>query len=204
MDWHQKQTDQILRHAGDHKNHTRSGAHDLSCRICYLKEREITDERFQSFWNWYQDITSVQEFSGKIKEIFEELMNRNQENIIEGRENPKINALIYSMRYQDNSEFSVIDIRARIMTMVAISEKFTRDMDEATRSYKTESSKGSSPKKEGSPKGSSPKAEESRINEEEVERKLEELTGLEGPNIGIWDTSTEKIIDDDEMERMRL
>ena len=26
MDWHQKQTEQILRHAGDHRNHTRSGA----------------------------------------------------------------------------------------------------------------------------------------------------------------------------------
>src|SRR5437762_3119304 len=58
-------------------------------------------------------------------------MNKHQENIIEGRENPKINALIYSMRYQDNSGFSVTDIRT-------------------------------------------------------------------------WDTSTEKIIDDDEMERIRL
>src|SRR5437762_3152729 len=193
MDWHQKQTEQILRHAGDHRNHTRSGAHDLSCKICYPKGEEITDVRFQSFWDWYQDITSVQEFSGKTKEIFGKLMNRNQENIIEGRENPKINALIYSMRYQDNSGYSVTDIRARIMTMVAISEKFTRDMDEATRSCKTESSKGSSPKKDGSPKGSSPKAEGSRINKEEIERKLEELTGSEGPDIGTWDTSTEKI-----------
>src|SRR5436189_5867725 len=98
MNWHQKQTNQILRHAGDHRNHTRSGAYDLSCRICYPKEGEITDEKFQSFWDWYQDITSVQEFSGKTKEIFRELMNKNQENIIEERENPKINALIYSMR----------------------------------------------------------------------------------------------------------
>src|SRR5438045_9786091 len=168
------------------RNNTKPGEHYLPCKICLPREGEITDERFQSFWDWYQDITSVQEFSGKTKEIFGELMNKNQENIIEGRENPKINALIYSMRYQDNSEFSVIDIRARIMTMVAISEKFTRDMDEATRSYKTESSKGSSPKKEGSPKGSSPKAEESRINEEEVEKKLEELTGSEGQDIGTW------------------
>ena len=95
MDWHQKQTEQILRHAGDHRNHTRSGAHDLSCKICFPREGEITDERFQSFWDWYQDITSVQEFSGKTKEIFGELMNKHQENIIEGRENTKINALIY-------------------------------------------------------------------------------------------------------------
>ena len=204
MDWHQKQTEQILRHVGDHRNHTRSGAHDLSCKICFPGEGEITDERFQSFWDWYQDITSVQEFSGKTKEIFGELMNKHQENIIEGRENPKINALIYSMRYQDNSGFSVTDIRSRIMTMVAISDKFTRDMNEATRSYKTESSKGSSPKKDRSPKGSSPKAEGSRINKEEIERELEELTGSEGPDIGTWDTSTEKIIDDDEMERIRL
>ena len=89
---------------------------------------------------------SVQEFSGKTKEIFKEIMSRNQENIIEGRENAKINALIYSMRYRNNSGFSITDIRARIMTMTAVSEKFTRDMDEATRSYKTESSKDDSPK----------------------------------------------------------
>ena len=110
MDWHQKQTDQILRHAGDHRNHTRSGTHDLSCEICYPKGEGETDERFQSFWDWYQETTSVQEFSGRTKEIFRELMSRNQENIIEGRENTKINALIYSMRYQDNSGFSIKDI----------------------------------------------------------------------------------------------
>ena len=131
-------------------------------------------------------------------------MNRNQENIIEGRENPKINALIYSMRYQDNSGFTVIDIRARIMTMVAISEKFTRDMDEATRSYKTESSKGSSPKKEGSPKGSSPKAEGSRINEKEVEKKLEELKESEDQDVERWNTASENLMDDDEKERLRM
>src|SRR2546423_23354 len=90
-----------------------------------------TDERFQLFWDWYQEVTTVQEFSGKTKEIFKEIMSKNQENIIEGRENTRINALIYLMRYQNNSGFSITDIRARIMTMTAISEKFTRDMDEA-------------------------------------------------------------------------
>src|SRR6266513_2114062 len=144
------------------------------------ERRRNNDERFQSFWDWYQDITSVQEFYEKTKEIFGELMNKDQENIIEGRENPKINALIYSMRYQDNSGYSVTDIRARIMTMVAVSEKFTRDMNEATRSYKTES-----------PKGSSPKAEGNRINEEEVEKKLEELKESEDQNIERWNTASE-------------
>ena len=75
--------------------------------------------------------------------------------------------------------------------MVAISEKFTRDMDEATRSYKTESSKGSSPKKEGSPKGSSPKAEGSRINEEEVGKKLEELKESEDQDVKRWNITSE-------------
>ena len=204
MDWHQKQTDQILRHAGDHRNNTRSGTHDLSCKVCYTKEEEITDERFQSFWNWYQDITSVQEFSGKTKEIFGEIMSRNQENIIEGKENAKINKLIYSMRYRNNSGFSITDIRARIMTMTTISEKFTRDMDEATRSYKTESSKDDSPEKEESPKRNSPKTEGRKTNEEKVLEIQRELEKLEEQEIKKWDTSTENLIDDDEMERMRL
>ena len=111
MDWHQNQTNQILRHAGDHRNHTRSGINDLSCKYCYPEE-EITDERFQIFWDWYQEETSVQEFSEKTEEIFEKLMNTNQENIIEGRENAKINALIYSMRYRDNSRRSITEIRS--------------------------------------------------------------------------------------------
>ena len=168
------------------------------------ERRRNNDERFQSFWDWYQDITSVQEFSEKTKEIFGELMNKDQENIIEGRENPKINALIYSMRYQDNSGFTVIDIRARIMTMVAVSEKFTRDMNEATRSYKTESSKGSSPRKEGSPKGSSPKTEGSRINEEEVGKKLEKLRESKDQGVKRWNTTSENLMDDDEKERLRM
>src|SRR2546430_298845 len=208
MDWHQKQTEQILRHAADHRNHTRSRVNDLSCKICYPKEEEETDGRFQLFWNWYQETTTVQEFSGKTKEIFEELMSRNQENIIEGRENTKIQALIYSIRYQDNSGFSVTDIRSRIMTMTAISEKFTRDMDEATRSYKTESSKENSPEKTGSPKESSPKAEGSQIKEKEVleiEKQLEQLKKSEDQDVTPWNTSTtENLIDDNEMERMRL
>src|SRR5438876_700221 len=130
-------------------------------------------------------------------------MNKHQENIIEGRENPKINALIYSMRYQDNSGYSVTDIRARIMTMVAISEKFTRDMDEATRSYKTESSKGSSPKKEGSPKGLSPKEEGSRTNEEEVRKRLEELEKSEEPDIERWDDEIKRLELNLELRRLR-
>jgi len=204
MDWHQKQENQILRHAGDHRNHTRSRTHDLSCKICYPKKEEETDERFQLFWDWYQEVTTVQEFSGKTKEIFKEIMSKNQENIIEGKENTRINALIYSMRYQNNSEFSITDIRARIMTMTAISEKFNRDMDEATRSYKTESSKDNSPEKEESPKRNSPKAEGSKINEKEVMEIQKELEKLENQEIEKWDTSTGKTIDDDEMERMRL
>src|SRR6266480_1819617 len=204
MNWHQKQTNQILRHAGDHRNHTRSGTHDLSCKICYPKREEETDKRFQLFWDWYQEVTTVQEFSGKTKEIFREIMSKNQENIIEGRENTRISALIYSMRYQDNSGFLITDIRARIMTMTAVSEKFTRDMDEATRSYKTESSKDNSPEKEESPKRNSPKVEGSKINEKEVLEIQKELEKLENQEIEKWDTSTGKMIDDDEMERMRL
>src|SRR2546429_480879 len=82
MDWHQKQTNQILRHAGDYRNHTRSGTHDLSCKICYPKREEETEERFELFWDWYQEVKTVQEFSGKTKEIFKEKMNKNQENIL--------------------------------------------------------------------------------------------------------------------------
>src|SRR5215204_1622920 len=77
MDWHQKQIDQILKHAGDHRNDTRSGAHDLSCRICYPNKEGTTDGRFQLFWDWYQGVTSVQGYSGKTQEIFGEIMSRN-------------------------------------------------------------------------------------------------------------------------------
>ena len=137
-------------------------------------------------------------------------MNTNQENIIEGRENAKINALIYSIRYKDNSRHSITEIRSRIMIMVSISEKFTRDMEEATRSYKMESSKENSPKKEESPgkeespKGTSPRVEGSKMNQEEIEKRLEELRESEDQDVERWNTASENLMDDDEMEKLRL
>ena len=61
-------------------------------------------------------------------------MGKNLENIIEGRENPQINRLIYSMEYHNNSGFSKEEIGARIKDMIVVSEKFTRDMEEAAES----------------------------------------------------------------------
>jgi hypothetical protein len=131
MDWYENQVKQILKHENDHRNNITSGIKDLSCRICYPVNVERVNERFEKFWEWYQEITSAERFSGNAESVFEDLMGRNTENILEGRENFKINALIYSMKYRDNSGFTIKEIRARIINMIIISEKFTRDMDEA-------------------------------------------------------------------------
>src|SRR5687767_2081661 len=103
MDWHEKQLNQILKHANAHRSNTHSRTNDLSCRICYPIDEESMNERFGEFWKWYQDITSAERFSAKTQETFEELMRKNSENILEGKENPRINALIYSVQYRNNS-----------------------------------------------------------------------------------------------------
>src|SRR6266480_4308742 len=96
------------------------------------------------------------------------------------------------------------------MMMVSISEKFTRDMEEATRSYKMESSKENSPKKEESPgkeespKGTSPRGEGSKMNQEEIEKRLKELRESEDQNVERWNTASENLMDDDEKERLRM
>ena len=128
MDWHEKQINQSLRHANEHRNNVTLRTKDLSCRICYPINEETTDEKFRNFWEWYQGITSAERFSANAESVFEELMGKDMENIIEGRENFWINALIYLMGYRDNSGFSIKDIRARIVDMTSVSEKFTRDM----------------------------------------------------------------------------
>src|SRR2546421_9155032 len=94
------------------------------------------------------------------------------------------------MGYRNNSGFYKEDIRARIVDMTVVSEKFTRDMEEAAESYKTKSSekesssKENSPDKKESPKKTSPreispKAEGSRINRKEILEIAEKLKGLE-------------------------
>src|SRR5436190_9303781 len=147
MDWHEKQINQSLRHANEHRNNVILRTKDLSCRICYPVNEETTDEKFKNFWEWYQGITSAERYSANAESVFGELMGKNMENIIEGRENFRIDALIYSMGYRDNSGFSKKDIRARIIEMTSVSEKFTRDMEEAAESYKTKSSEENSPDK---------------------------------------------------------
>src|SRR2546423_8776834 len=129
--------------------------------------------------------TSAEEFSANAKSVFEELMEKNKENILEGEENYRINALIYSIKYCDNSGFLIKEIKVRIVNMIMISEKFIRDMDEAARSYKTESSKGNSSNKEKSPKkhsleeNNSSKAEGSKINKKDVLKIQKALEKLE-------------------------
>src|SRR2546421_4599032 len=110
MNW---QVNQSLRHANEHRNNNTPRTKDLSCRICYPVNEETTDEKFRNFWEWYQGITSAERFLENAKNVFEELMGKNMENIIEGRENPQINKLIYSIGYRNNSGFSKEDIRAR-------------------------------------------------------------------------------------------
>jgi hypothetical protein len=198
MDWHEKQINQSLRHANEHRNNIELRTKDLSCRVCYPVNEELMSEDFNKFWEWYQGITSAEKFSAKAENIFKELMKKNTENILEGRENIRINALIYSIRYRNNSNFTVKDIRARIVNMIIISEKFTRDMEEAAESYKTNSSKENS-SKEGSPrKRDSPKIKGSKDFEKETLR-----TKLEGSeeNIEEWDTSTEELMNEEEIKR---
>src|SRR5436190_5209334 len=198
MDWHEKQINQILRHAGDHRNNITSGIRDLSCRICY-PVHETTNEQFKNFWEWYQGITSAERFSGNAVKTFENLMKRNTENILEGKETFMVNALMYSIQYQDNSELTMTEIRARITNMIVISEKFTRDMNEAAESYKTKSSEENSSKEE-SPKENSPERNTSTTRKNET-RKQETL---EDQDVKEWNVSTEKQIDKDEKEKMRI
>src|SRR5436305_3166898 len=216
MDWHEYQVNQSLRHANEHRNNNTLRTRDLSCRICYPVNEETTDEKFRNFWGWYQGITSAERFSANAESVFEELMGKNLENIIEGRENFRINALIYSMGYRDNSGFFIKDIRARIVDMTSVSEKFTRDMEEATESYKTKSSgeegssKENSPDKKESPKKTSPreispKAEGSRINRKEVleiEEKLKGFEELKDDDVEVWkEKSTEELFSKEEKEK---
>src|SRR5437762_7796096 len=140
MNWHENQVNQSLRHAYEHRNNNTPRTKDLSCRICYPVNEETTDEKFKNFWKWYQGITSAERFSANAESVFKELMEKNMENIIEVKENPQINRLIYSMEYHNNSGFSKEEIGARIKDMIVVSEKFTRDMEEAAESYKTKSS----------------------------------------------------------------
>src|SRR2546421_290384 len=216
MNWHENQVNQSLRHANEHRNNMTPRTRDLSCRICYPVNEGTTDEKFKNFWGWYQGITSAERFSANAESVFEELMGKNLENIIEGRENFQINALIYSMGYRDNSGFSIKDIRARIVDMTSVSEKFTRDMEEAAESYKTKSSgeesssKENSPSKEESPKKTSPreispKAEGSRINRKEVleiEEKLRGFEELKDNDVEVWEEkSTEELFSKEEKEK---
>src|SRR3954447_17114391 len=96
----------------------------------------------------------AQDFSGRTIMIFKELMTGNMKRIIEGRENVMFDRLIWSIKYRRKPDFTVVEIRARIITMLAISEKFTRDMNDAIRSYKTTSTGNNT--KENSPKKTSP------------------------------------------------
>ena len=209
MDWHEKQINQSLRHANEHRNNVTLRTKDLSCRICYPINEETTDEKFRNFWEWYQGITSAERFSANAESVFEELMEKDMENIIEGRENFRINALIYSMGYRDNSGFSIKDIRARIVDMTSVNEKFTRDMEEAAESYKTKSSEEESSSKENSPKETSPKIEGSKLNEKEtleMTKDLERLRTLReerNRDVKKWDTSEDKILNDDEIDELR-
>src|SRR5436190_3569818 len=215
MDWHEKQLNKVLRHAGDHRNNTTSGIRDLSCRTCY-PVYETANEQFRNFWEWYQGITSARQFSGNAVTTFENLMRQNTENILEGRETYTINALMYSIQYQNNSGLTMTEIRARITNMIIVSEKFTRNMEEAAESYKTKSSgeecssKENSPDKKESPKKTSPReispnAEGSRINRKEVleiEEKLKGFEELKDDDVEIWEEkSTEELFSKEEKKK---
>lgn len=195
MDWYEKQINQSLKHASDHRNNIEPRLKDLSCRVCYPINEESINGDFNKFWEWYQGITSAETFSANAESVFKELMKKNTENILEGRENFRINALIYSIRYRNNSGFTIKDIRARIINMIIISEKFTRDMDEAAKSYKTNSSEEDSPKEESSNEQMNREFENRRIQieleklrklreleiDENIEKKIEEVITPENP-----------------------
>src|SRR5436190_21390779 len=140
---------------------------------------------------WYQDITNVEKFSGNARKIFRNLMTKNMDNIVEGKENFQINALIYSMKYHNGAGLTINEMRTNIKNMIAISEKFTRNMDEAAESYRTKSS-GENSSKEESPRKNSPERNTSTIETEKLET-------LEDQDVKTWDVSTEDIIDEDEI-----
>ena len=145
MDWHETQIKQILQHADKHRRSERNFGKEQTCKICYPVDENGITEQFQEFWKWYSGIVDTQEFSGKTITIFGELITRNLDNIVEGRENVRVNSLIWSIKYRRKPDFTIKEIRARIVTMIMISEKFTRDMDEAVDSYKTKSNRNNSP-----------------------------------------------------------
>src|SRR5687767_6549848 len=155
MDWHEKQIKQILRHIDRHRRNERNFSKEQTCKICYPVDETEIDEQFDEFWKWYKMSMDAEEFSGKTVSIFNELMTRNLDNIVEGAENVKINGLIWSIKYRRKPDFTVKELRARIVNMIAVSEKFTRDMEDAIDSYKTKSSRNgteeNSPERKGSP-----------------------------------------------------
>ena len=99
MDWHEKQINQILKYADKHRRNENNFSREQTCRDCYpVNDNEIS-EQFDEFWKWYKESFDAEEFSGRTITLFEELMTRNTENIIEGAENVKINSLIWSIKY---------------------------------------------------------------------------------------------------------
>ena len=93
--------------------------------------------------------------------------------------------------------------------MTSVSEKFTRDMEEAAESYKTKSSEEESSSKENSPKETSSKIEGSKLNEKETLEMAEDLERLRtlreerNRDVKKWDTSEDKILSDDKIDELR-
>src|SRR3954467_11822892 len=114
MDWHEQQVNQILGHANKHRRNERNFIKEQTCKICYPVDNNGITEQFQEFWKWYTGMINAQDFSGKTIIIFKELMTRNMENIIEGKENVILNRLIWSIKYRRKPDFTVVEIRARI------------------------------------------------------------------------------------------
>ncbi|HVH96494.1 MAG TPA: hypothetical protein VM682_06100, partial [Bacillus sp. (in: firmicutes)] len=166
------------RHAGKHRRNETNLSKEQTCRICYPINNNEISEQFEEFWKWYKEILDAEEFSGRTITIFEELITRSLENMIEGLENIKIDRLIWSIKYRTKPNFTVKEIRTRILNMMVISEKFTRDMDDAIDSYKTRSSGNitgkNSPEKEDSLTEDILGKESSSKNEEMEETEMPE------------------------------
>src|SRR4051794_216219 len=170
MDWHERQINQILQHADKHRRNGTNFIKEQTCKACYPIDSNDISEQFEEFWKWYKETMDADDFSGKTIMIFRELMTRNLENIIEGAENIRISSLIWSIKYRSKPNYTVKELRARIMMMIGISEKFTRNMEDAINSYKTGSTgdetKENSPEKH-SPEKTSPKREGSPEKDKE-------------------------------------
>src|SRR6266542_6729730 len=100
-----------------HEKQWREYTIDTSCTVCYTQRRKST-EKFDQFWEWYQDIVPAVEYSGATEQFFDRL-------IIEKNEKKSVvlvNRLIESVRYNLKSRLTLLQIKSEILTILVTSE----------------------------------------------------------------------------------